>query len=250
MLVPMPMLLRVAGSLVVASLMVPGCGLGGFGPAAEEGPDPANDDDFAPQVGFGGTIWGAVSMSEGLDPARLQVGAFRTRQSVSVMLDNGDLDDEDVRVTVSFREPFPVLSHAGPTAPTGIDHYRLEPDVLAMIAMADDDPSHPFDLTLPEDGEDEYIVLAWYDDDGDGRLALTLDGPGSETSAPLQKLEPLIAPDYRMVLELISWREDGDRPVWFGSAAGPEGPDGFAHEDSLHRLGPDAWEVEIPTARR
>jgi len=243
---PMLMPLRVAGSLLAVSLLLPGCDpLGGLDP---DGGEPEPGDEFMPpQVGFGGTIWGEATAGEGLDPGRVRLGAFRTRRSVSVVLDSGDLDDEVVGVSVSFREASPVLSHTGPE-PTGIDRYLLEPDVLATF---DDDPARSFELTLPDEGQGEYVVLAWYDDDDDGRLALTPDGPGSEYSTPLQKVDPSVAPDYRMVLELVSWREeDVEHPVWFGSAAGPEGPDGFAHEQSLHRLGPEAWEAEIPAALR
>jgi hypothetical protein len=229
---------RIRASILAAAVLSLGCD-SPFDPVAD-GADAFPEPVIA---GFGGTLTGTAPLAAGLDPALLRVGAFRTRQEVTTELDNGDLDEADMALSVHLNDATAQALPVAPNPPTGVARYFFEE---ALPAMVEGDAPHAWSLELPEPGTGEYVVLGWYDADGDGTLALTPDGEGSEYSVLPVKAVPEVGPDARLTLELV-WRE-GD--TWLGNAAGPTGNDGTFFEEPLADAGPDGWEAEVAGALR
>jgi len=230
------MLARFVGLLLAATtLLTAGCDL-----LEPEGPSP---EEIGPplDLSFGGALSGTVDLAAELDPTLLRVGAFRARAEVETELANGDLGTAEISLYVRTAGTVEV-SIASDQA-VGIDRYLFEPQVLATVA---DDEAHSWDLPLPAFGSGEYLVVAWYDEDGDGTLALSYDGPGSEYADSLSKPKPSVEPDFRLTLELVWW-ENND---WIGNAAGLLSMEGWGHEEPLSTAGPTDWEAEISSALR
>jgi hypothetical protein len=231
--------MRIHGLILAAAAVLP---LGCDSSVLDPGTDPGAESEPVIES-FGGVLSGTAPLAAGLDPALLRVAAFRTRQEVSTELDNGDLGHAEMVLSVGFGDVTAEVLSIGPNPPSGVARYLFEASVPATV---EDDQTHPWSLVLPEVGEDDYVVLGWYDEDGDGTLALTLDGEGSEYSVLPTKAEPSIGPDARVTLELVWWHEQGK---WIGTAAGRDG-DGMLFEESLFTSGSEGWETEVAAAGR
>jgi hypothetical protein len=159
-------------------------------------------------------------------------------------LDNGDLDHAEMALSVGFGDATAHVVSIGPNPPTGVARYLFEASLPATVEA---DADHSWSLELPEAGGGDYAVLGWYDADGDGLLALTLDGVGSVYSVLPVKGVPELGPDAWLALEGVWWQEMG---TWAGNAAGSTGPDGIFIEEPLFEAGPEGWEAEVAAALR
>lgn len=231
--------MRIHGLILVAAVLPLGCDSSFLHPT-QDGADAFPEPEVE---SFGGTLSGTAPLAAGLDPALLRVGAFRTRQEVTTELDHGDLDQADMSLSVRLDGATVDVLAVAPNPPSGVARCFFEESLSAAV---ESDAPHAWSLELPDPGVGEYVVLAWYDADGDGTLALTLDGEGSEYSVAPVKAVPEIGPDARLTLELV-WRE-GD--TWLGNAAGPTGIDGSFFEEPLAHAGPEGWETEVAGALR
>ncbi len=199
-------------------------------PSAEDIPEPVD-------LSFGGALSGTVQLADDLDPTLLRIGAFRTRAEVETELANGDLGTAEMSLSVRSAGEVEMQFIAS-DRPVGVDRFLFTPLVLATMA---DDDGHAWDLPLPAFGSDELVVIAWYDEDGDGSLALSEDGSGSEYADNLSKPKPSIEPTFQLVLELVWW-ENSD---WIGNAAGLLSDGRRGHEEPLSWAGPEDWEAQI-----
>lgn len=200
-------------------------------------PDPPDDPLPEPVVtGFDGVLTGTATVAEGLDPAQLRVGLFRTPGTHLAELDNGDLSSAEISLSIKMEDASVTRGIFANEAP-GLSHYLLEPELLATV---DPNGSHAWTLDLYNTELDSYVVIAWVDEDGDELLAFTPDGAGSEPHRGLSRPRPTVAPDFRLVLEGVWWHT----PTWTGNVAGLIG-DGTFHEERLTQEIHDGWEIEI-----
>ncbi|MEM9453403.1 MAG: hypothetical protein AAGF11_04440 [Myxococcota bacterium] len=189
-----------------------------------------------PEVtGFEGVLTGTATVAEGLDPAQLRVGLFRTPGVHLVELDNGDLSSAEISLSIKMEDASVTRGTFANEAP-GLSHYLLEPELIATVDPASD----AWTLDLYDTEWDSYVVIAWVDENGDDLLTFAPDGPGSELHRAPTRPRPTVAPDFRLVLEDIWWQT----PTWTGVAAGLIG-DGTFHEERVTQEIHDGWEVEI-----
>lgn len=224
------MSLRPLGLLLALALCPLGCDVLPGGPGSEDVPPPA-----PMPMGFEGTLSGTATVAGGLDPSLLRVGAFAIPEVVPTELDNGDLADANVTLDVEMIDASITLVPVEDEA-SGVERYLLVPAIVTDV----DPNSGAWSLNFFDTAPGDHVVIAWYDEDGDGQLALTPDGEGSEPHLAPSRPEPSVAADFRFVLEGIWW----DQITWTGNAAGPVG-DGTFHEAAITSEIADGWEAAL-----
>lgn len=167
-------------------------------------------DDLTPS--FDGSLAVTIDRGAALADDRVQLGVFRSvNEAQELTTLTGDTLHEDFNLMVNSD------TAAIEFWTDAVDEGEIVATAIAPVELGDKLDHHDYMISMPDPDEDAYyVVIAWYDADGDGLLDLS--GTGfSETARPIGKDLEFDGDMFPMVL--VDAQPEGDDDGWRGVAA-------------------------------